>query len=129
MTKLVFDTELIEKVGEEPELVIDAPPGLIRSKAYRKNGKVEKVSFLNVPSFLFLRNEEVEVSGIGKVKFDVAYGGAFYAFVDADELGIGMERKDYHQLIDWGRKIKYAVMEHYEIKHPFEEDLSFSITL
>lgn len=36
-----------------------------------------------------------------------------------------MEEKDYNQLINWGRKIKYAVMENFEIKHPFEEDLSF----
>lgn len=123
LTKLVFDTGMIEK--EEDDLIIDAPPGLIRSRAHRVNGVVEEVSFLNVPSFLLHRDQEVEVAGIGKVKFDVAYGGAFYAFVDADELGIGMEEKDYNQLIDWGRKIKYAVMENFDIKHPFEEDLSF----
>jgi len=123
LTKLVFDTGMIEK--EEDDLMIDAPPGLIRSRAHRVNGVVEKVSFLNVPSFLLLRDKEVEVDGIGRVKFDVAYGGAFYAFVDADELGIGMEEKNYNQLINWGRKIKYAIMDQYEIKHPFEEDLSF----
>ena len=123
LTKLVFDTGMISK--EEDDLIIDAPPGLIRSRAYRVNGVVEKVSFLNVPSFLLLRDQEVEVDGIGKVKFDVAYGGAFYAFVDADVLGIGMEDKDYNQLIDWGRKIKYVVMDQFEIKHPFEDDLSF----
>ena len=123
LTKFAFDTGMIE--NESKELVIDAPPGLIRSKAHIKNGVVEKSSFLNVPSFLLLRDEEIDVEGIGKVKFDVAYGGAFYAFVDADELGLGMTEKNYNQLIDWGRKIKYAVMEKYEIKHPFEEDLSF----
>ncbi|MBR8536963.1 proline racemase family protein [Carboxylicivirga sediminis] len=125
LTKLVFDTGMIEKEGHEPELVIDAPPGLIRAKAYRNNGWVEKVSFLNVPSFLLMKDETIHVEGIGDVTFDVAYGGAFYAFVDADKLGIGMKESDYNQLIDWGRRIKYAVMEHYAIKHPFEEDLSF----
>jgi len=125
LTKLVFDTGMIEKTGDQPELIIDAPPGLIRAKAFRKNGIVEKVSFLNVPSFVLLRDEYVEVEGIGRVKFDVAYGGAFYAFVDADELGIGMQAKDYNQLIDWGKKIKRAVMENFPIRHPFEEDLSF----
>jgi len=125
LTKLVLDTGMIQKDGDEPELIIDAPPGLIRAKAYRKNGIVEKVSFLNVPSFLLIKDEVIDVPGIGKVPFDVAYGGAFYAFVKAEEIGIGLESKDYNQLIDWGRKIKYAVMDKYEIKHPFEEDLSF----
>ncbi|MBN2236167.1 MAG: proline racemase family protein [Bacteroidales bacterium] len=125
LTKLVFDTGMIQKKGKIPELMIDAPPGLIRSKAFLKNGRVEKVSFLNVPSFLYLENQEVEVEGIGKVRFDVAYGGAFYAFVDADKLGIEMHEKEYNKLIDWGRKIKFAVMRSFSIKHPFEKDLSF----
>jgi trans-L-3-hydroxyproline dehydratase len=125
LTKLVLDTGMIEKDGEMPELVIDAPPGKILSKAYRKNGIVQKVSFRNVPSFLYLRDEVIDIPGIGKVKFDVSFGGAFYAFVDADELGLKMDESDYNRLIDWGRKIKYAVMEKYEIKHPYEEDLSF----
>lgn len=125
LTKLVFDTGMIEKEGDQPELIIDAPPGLIRAKAHRSNGIVKRVSFLNVPSFLLLENAVVEVPGIGTVQFDVAYGGAFYAFVNADELGLGLEEKDYNQLIDWGRRIKNAVMEKYPITHPFEPDLSF----
>ena len=123
LTKFAFDTGMITK--ETKELLIDAPPGLIRSKAHIKDGIVEKSSFINVPSFLYLKDEEIEVDGIGLVRFDVSYGGAFYAFVDADALGLQMNEKHYNKLIDWGKKIKYAVMEKYEIKHPFEEDLSF----
>lgn len=125
LTKLVLDTGMITKKGDEPELIINAPPGKIYAKAFRKNGIVEKVSFKNVPSFLLLKDEEVDVPEIGKVKFDVSFGGAFYAFCDADKLGLKMDESDYNRLIDYGRKIKYAVMDKYEIKHPFEEDLSF----
>jgi len=125
LTKLVLDTGIISKKGNEPELIINAPPGKIYAKAFRENGIVQKVSFKNVPSFLLLKEEEIEVPEIGKVKFDVAYGGAFYAFCNADELGLKMDESDYNRLIDYGRKIKYAVMEKYEIKHPFEDDLSF----
>lgn len=125
LTKFVFDTGMIQKQEGDYSLKIDAPPGLIRSQAHVKNGIVEKTSFLNVPSFLLYKDEEIEVDGIGRVRFDVSYGGAFYAFVDADELGLEMTEKNYNKLIDWGRKIKYAVMDKYEIKHPFEEDLSF----
>jgi len=125
LTKLVLDTGLIEKNGDEPELIIDAPPGKIYSRGYRQNGIVEKVSFLNVPSFVLIKDEVVEVPGIGRVNFDVAYGGAFYAFVDAKELNLGLEPKDHDRLVDVGRRIKDAVMKNFEIKHPFEEDLSF----
>jgi proline racemase len=55
----------------------------------------------------------------------IAFGGAFYAFCDAKDLNIGLEVKDFHQLIDVGRRIKYAVMDRVKIKHPFEPDLGF----
>ncbi|KAA3611050.1 MAG: proline racemase [Calditrichaeota bacterium] len=125
LTKLVFDTGIIKKEADEPELIINAPPGKIYAKALRKNGIVQKVSFKNVPSFLYLKNKEIDVPGIGPVQFDVAFGGAFYAFCDADKLGLKMDESDYNKLIEFGRRIKHAVMENFEIKHPFEEDLSF----
>ncbi|MEA3317507.1 MAG: proline racemase family protein [Bacteroidota bacterium] len=126
LTKLVLDTGIIKKEGDEPELIIDAPPGKIYSKAYRESGIVKKVSFNNVPSFLLLENEEVDIPELGKIKFDIAFGGAFYAFCEIDDFeNIELDSKNYNKLIDYGRKIKHAVMEKFEIKHPFEKDLSF----
>lgn len=122
LTKLVFDTKMIEK--PEGALTIEVPSGMIRSRAIRENGVVEKVSFLNVPSFLYLKDQKVEIEGIGNVKFDVAYGGAFYALVDAAKLGIALEEKNTQLLIDQGRRIKKAVMDNFDINHPFEQDLS-----
>ena len=70
-------------------------------------------------------NEEIEVKGLGKVKFDIAFGGAFYTFVDADVLGIAMTPENYRQLIEKGMDVKRAVMKNYELKHPFDEELNF----
>jgi len=67
----------------------------------------------------------VEVPGLGKVSFDVAYGGAFYAFCEAEPLGLKLDESHYQKLIEVGRKIKRAVMDRFEIQHPFEDDLSF----
>ncbi|HUS86312.1 MAG TPA: proline racemase family protein [Bacteroidales bacterium] len=125
LTKFAVETGFIMKDGDEQILEIDAPPGRIRSRAFMKDGKVEKVSFLNVPSFLLIENEMVDVPGIGRVMFDVAYGGAFYAFCDADRLGLSLDASGYTRLIDYGRRIKRAVMENFRIDHPFEPDLSF----
>ena len=123
LVKLMHDTGWLIK--ENNEYTIDAPPGLIRAKAEVENGKVVRTSFKNVPSFVLLADEKIEVPEIGEVKFDIAFGGAFYAFVDADSAGVGLEEKDYYQLIDWGKKIKRAVMNNFAIIHPFEDDLSF----
>ncbi len=125
LTKFAVETGMIKKEGNEPQFVIDAPPGKIYSTAFIENGKVVKTSFLNVPSFTPYLDEEVEVEGLGKIRFDVSYGGAFYAFVNADDLGLKLDDSNYYRLIDYGKRIKKAVMKNFEIKHPFEEDLSF----
>jgi trans-L-3-hydroxyproline dehydratase len=59
------------------------------------------------------------------VHFDVAYGGAFYALVDATPLDLVLIPENFNRLIDYGRRIKRAVMSSFTIEHPFEEDLSF----
>jgi len=112
---------------EEPitEIKIDTPAGLVTSFAKVKNGKVESVYFHNVPSFVLTTDNIVDIQGIGKVKYDIAFGGAFYAFVNADELGIGMKKQNFSELIKKGMAIKNAVMKSYPIKHPFEEELNF----
>ncbi len=127
LVKLVLDTGMIHKEGETPSIKIDAPPGRIGAVAHRdvETGLVASVSFRNVPSFISLRDQVAEVPGIGAVKFDLAYGGAFYAYCDSRPLGLKLDASDYNRLIDVGRRIKHAVMDQFEIKHPFEEDLSF----
>jgi trans-L-3-hydroxyproline dehydratase len=125
LTKVAVQTRMIEAINPTTKIKIDTPVGVVSSFAVIKNGKVDSVYFHNVPSFVLAVFEEVEVTGIGKVKYDIAFGGAFYAFVNADELGIGMNDYNYRELIEKGIAIKKAVTKSYPIKHPFEEDLNF----
>jgi proline racemase len=125
LTKVALDTGMINKEGDHPVLKIDTPAGRVTATAHRENGIVKEVSFLNVPSFVYKTDQEVEVPGFGKVRYDIAFGGAFYAYCDAEKVGVKMDGKNYNLMIDLGRRIKYAVMGNLEIHHPFEEDLGF----
>lgn len=125
LTKLVIETGLIVKPGERPQLTINVPAGRIQAEAEMESGKVKWVIFRNVPSFLYLREHEVDVPGLGLVKFDVAYGGAFYAIVEAQQLGLALTSGEFNRLIDHGRRIKQAVTASFAIEHPFEPELSF----
>ncbi|MDZ7288668.1 MAG: proline racemase family protein [candidate division KSB1 bacterium] len=111
----------------EPETVIriDSPAGLITAHARVKNGKVQSVYFHNVPSFVVGLDEMVAVPGIGTIHYDLAFGGAFYAYVQADQLGFKCTPEETPQLVEKGMAIKRAVMKSREIVHPFEDDLSF----
>src|SRR5690554_1634202 len=66
-------------------LKIDAPCGRITSFAQVEKGKVTGVRFHCVPSFVVGLDRTVEVEGLGKVTYDLAYGGAFYAYVDMNK--------------------------------------------
>jgi len=121
LTKLVIETRLVEK----HEITFNVPAGRILARASMTNGEVTGASFRNVPSFLYLCDQHVDVEGIGPVEFDVAYGGAFYAFVSAEAVGLELTPQHVDRVIDYGRRIKRAVMDQFPIKHPFEEDLSF----
>lgn len=123
LTKMAYETGLVPK--NKPELIINAPPGKIFARPHYQGDKIEKVSFVNVPSFALLKDQTIDIKGIGKVNFDIAYGGAFYAFIDADELGLKLTEDESEKCIALGRKIKLAIMDQFDIRHPFEEDLSF----
>ena len=124
ITKVVLETGVIYKPGNRPELIINVPPGRNYARALIENGEVRHASFRNVPSFVYLLDKYVEVTGLGRVTFDVAFGGAFYAIVEAEPLNVGLTAEHYNTLIDYGRRIKRAILAHFEITHPFEPDMS-----
>jgi len=121
LTKLAVETYLVDKT----EITINVPAGRILARASVANGRVVETSFRNVPSFVYLRDQHTDVAGIGRVAFDIANGGAFYAFVDAEQLGLELVPENANRLIDYGRRIKQAVMSRFPITHPVEADLSF----
>ena len=124
LVKFVIETGLIQ-YPQDGLIRIDAPPGRINAFAEMNGNTVVKSSFHNVPSFVLFQDQAVDVQGLGNVNFDVAYGGTFYAFVDADSIGIELESRQITRIIDLGRKIKKAVARNFDIVHPFEADLSF----
>jgi len=119
------DIGLIPLQDEGQAIRIDTPAGRVTASVRKESGRVVEASFLNVPSFVYALDQEVEVLGIGSVHYDVAFGGAFYAFCRAEELGVELTAADFQRLIDVGRRIKQAVMETLPIHHPFEPDMSF----
>jgi trans-L-3-hydroxyproline dehydratase len=125
ITTLAFETGLIARTGGRRELTINVPAGRIHSVAHMDGDRVNHASFRNVPSFVFRHDEHVDVPGVGRVRFDIAYGGAFYAIVEAAPLGLALMPSEFNRLIDVGRRIKHAVMATMPIEHPFEADLGF----
>lgn len=123
MVKVGLDHGLFE--ADDDNIKIDTPAGRIRAVAHRDGDKVTDVSFLNVPSFVFAEIV-VDVPGLGSVPCTIAYGGAFYAYVDADALGMQLDTANCQALIRHGMAIKHAVMNKCPLMHPCDDaDLNF----
>lgn len=120
LAKVILDTGII--TGTDT-LRIDTPAGQILSTATRENGSVREVSFVNVPSFASDLDATVDVEGLGAVPYDLAFGGAFYAYVDAGRLGLPMD--DASALVQAGRRIKQAIASGRRIDHHDSPDLGF----
>ena len=125
VTTIAVETGLVMAGEPETMIKIDSPAGLITSYARVSDGNVQNVYFHNVPCFVYALDETVHVPGLGNIRYDIAYGGAFYAFVKAADAGVNMTEKDFRELIEKGMAIKRAVMAAKKIIHPFEEDLNF----
>jgi len=125
LTKVVLETGMIEKADPVTTIKFDTPAGLVASYGRLEKNIVKSVYFHNVPSFVLAMDERIFAPGVGEIKYDIAFGGAFYAFVNADELKIELSESNYRELIEKGMAVKKAVSENYKITHPFEQDLSF----
>ncbi len=128
ISTLAVKMNWIEAQEGDNIIKIDAPCGRITSFANVKNGEVTGVRFYCVPSFVVGLDRTVEVESLGKVTYDLAYGGAFYAYVDMNKnnFNFDLSTNSYRELISKGMKIKRAVIKNdNDILHPFEDDLSF----
>lgn len=126
VTKVALDTGIVAGATPESTLRIDTPAGQVTSVARRgADGTVERVRFRNVASYVEGLDEVVEISGFGSVRYDLAFGGAFYAYVDAPTLGVDWPPDETGPLVDLGRRIKQALATSRPIVHPLHADLGF----
>ena len=125
LAKVTLETGLLPMTAPETEVKIDTPAGLVTARARITDGQVDSVRFRNVPSFVLALDQVVDVPGLGAVSYDLAFGGAFYAYLQASDVGLACTPDNFRAFIETGLAIKRAIVASREIPHPFEEDLSF----
>jgi proline racemase len=115
---VLVETGMVPVVEPETVIRLDTPAGLVIARVAVANGRAMAVTLENVPSFVTELDAVVEVPGIGSVRYDMAYGGNFYAIVELEEIGVpfGVEHKD--ELLAAGLAIMNAINESQPPVHP-----------
>ncbi len=124
MGTYLIESGKITKERFEKGVMADTPAGQILIRAYTQGNRLH-IGFENVPSYVFQTDLETHVDEIGKVEYQLAYGGAFYALIDAPSIGLELNTDNGNAIRTFGMKIKERIMKETEISHPLSNDLAF----
>ncbi len=110
----------------EPETVIrlDTPAGLVIATVAVRDGRAERVTLRNVDSFVLDLDATVDVPGIGTVRYDLAFGGNFYAIVNIEDVGLPYDRGYKQEILTAGLSIMDAINTVNRPKHPVDPLIS-----
>ncbi|MCL2170258.1 MAG: proline racemase family protein [Defluviitaleaceae bacterium] len=113
-----IETGMLEAIEPYTEVLMDTPAGPVKARAHVAEGQVERVSFINVPSFSHRIDAEVDVPKIGKIVVDIAFGGSFFALVRAKDVGLKIIPENAREFSWRGLLIRKAVNEQISVEHP-----------
>ncbi|MDX1435106.1 MAG: proline racemase family protein, partial [Gammaproteobacteria bacterium] len=102
VSTVLLETGILPMREPETRFVLEAPGGLVEVSAACRDGKAERVTVKNVPSFVDRLDAALEIEGLGTLTVDTAYGGDSFAIVDAEPLGFALGADEARELSELG---------------------------
>lgn len=107
------------------QLNLETPAGKVTVSYSQQGRKVHSVRLTNVPSFLHSSGLEVECPELGgDLKFDVAYGGNFYAIVEPQDIYQDLEQLTAADIVRLSPLLRQRINQRYSFAHPEDDRLS-----
>lgn len=125
---VILEAGLLPMTEPVTRFNLEAPAGLIGIEAECRDGKCVRITFENQPAFVSHLDVPLEVAGVGDLVVDVAYGGAFFAFVDATALGFSIVPDEAADLARVGELITRAAAEQIAVRHPESPGIPQEVT-
>ena len=114
----LIETGRVPMSEPETTLRLDTPAGLIVVRARCVAGRCESVSLDNVPSFVEALDVPIATTRWGEIKADIAFGGVYYALIDAAQIGMDLTRRNARALAEAGLELKRALQTQVSVSHP-----------
>jgi proline racemase len=121
---VLVETGMVEVTAPVTTIRLETPAGLVVADVAVEDGAAMSVTLRNVPSFCVATDRIASVPGIGDVRYDLAYGGNFYALVELDELGLPFDRARKGDLLDAGLEIMGAINASAPPVHPENPEIA-----
>lgn len=125
VTTLVEMGMIESKPGETRTVRLDTPAGLITAyaKVSADGDKVETVSLDMAPSFVYKPDQSIHLDGFGEVKFDLCFGGSFFAAIPIEQFGLEVAPKNAAYLTELGIRIRRIINETIPVQHPLRPSI------
>lgn len=114
----LLETGRVKMVEPETLVRLETPAGLIAAHARCENGRCIAVSLDNVPCFAEILDQNVETPRWGTIRADIAFGGVYYALVDAHQIGLRIDPENARELAEAGIEIKALLKDQVKVRHP-----------
>jgi trans-L-3-hydroxyproline dehydratase len=121
----LVDCGVVQSSGNSAAFGIEAPCGLVRVEVLPGTAQAPLVAFESVPSFASHLDQTADVAGYGRVRFDIAFGGAYYVILPASRLDLPLMTTPLGELVRAGVAVTDAVRATLTIRHPAAPDLGF----
>ena len=118
VTTVLLETGILPMREPETRVVLDTAAGLVTAMASCRDGKVERVALDFMPSFVEHLDHPLEVEGLGAISVDVAFGGCYFALVDARRAGVEIGPGDARRMVEIGNRIQKAADAQITVRHP-----------
>lgn len=121
---IAVETGMVEVIEPYTDIVLEAPAGLVKAKVRVENGKAREVFIVNVPSFLYKKDAQVDVPDLGRVTFDISFGGSFFAIVKDSELGVEIEPMNVNIITERAMKLMEVINREIPVQHPTQPHIN-----
>ena len=118
-----LDYKLVKPQAPETKVNIQCPCGVVKVFVEYSNGKSGRVRFHSVPAFVYAQDLEVHLESYGRIRYDIAFGGAYYAIATASQFELDLKQSPSSLLSAAGVSLSQAVKRAVKIEHPEAPDL------
>ena len=122
--RYAVDRGLVTKVEPETRVVIQCPCGPVTAFVEVQDGLAGRVRFWSVGALAFALDHKAKVKGYGSIRYDIGYGGAFYAVAEASQFGLDVRTSKVRELVAAATGLTAAVRRDLVLTHPDHEDLA-----
>jgi proline racemase len=114
----LLETGMVPMVEPVSFVTLDTAAGLVKATATCEDGKVVKVTLDMPPAFVAGRDAVIETAEWGAVRYDLCFGGVFYALVDVDQFGLAIAPENARQLAMIGVELRNRIAAVEPAPHP-----------